>query len=907
MIYLHGNPNVWKFALDFYGQQIYNVRNGSAAKELGYKSSVEIADQRKGKRIMKYVILGGVAAGTKAAAKLKRCDRSADVKIYTKGEEISYAGCGLPYYIGGDIASRESLIVNTPAKYAGLTGAEVFTGCEATAVDHGAKTVSLKKASGETFTETYDKLIIATGAAPFVPLVEGVGLSGVFCVRTPDDVVRVRAYIEEQKCRRAVVCGAGFIGLEVAENLLARGLEVTVIDAADQIMPNAYDREMADYAKRQLKASGMRVLTSTCLQGITGSEKAEKVVTDQGILGADLVILAIGVRPATEFLEGCGLEMLKGTIITDAQMKTNLPDIYAVGDCAIVKNAQTGRPQWSAMGSTANLAARAMAKSFYGAGNGYGGCLGTGVVKLLAHVNGGRTGMTEEQAKAAGYETTSVICVVDDKAHYYPGASSFVMKLTAETASRKLLGMQVFGAGAVDKITDIAVVGIAQGMKLDDFDTLDFAYAPPFSTAIHPFVTACYLLENKIDGIFTSMSPAEYVNGAGKGYTVLDVQPAPAIANARWIDLASVNGPLEGLDKDAKLLLVCAKGKRGYFLQNRLKAYGYTHTKVLEGGVFFNEVKVPREGGRLSAEEIKRVKGLGCLQDKRYADVFNVRVITRNGKLTFEEQKKIAEAAEKFGSGEVTMTTRLTLEIQGVPYDNLEAVFAFLAEAGLETGGTGSKVRPVVSCKGTTCQYGLIDTFALSQKLHQLYYKGYHNVSLPHKFKIAVGGCPNNCVKPDLNDLGIIGQRVPEIDLSKCKGCKVCQVQNSCPVKAAVLTDGKIRIDLKDCNHCGRCIGTCPFGAVNESASGYRIYIGGRWGKKVAQGHVLEWIFTSEEEVTEVVERAILFYRNEGISGERFADTIARLGFTYVQDRLLHHEIDKEQILEKTVVGGATC
>ena len=856
---------------------------------------------------MKYVILGGVAAGTKAAAKLKRCDRSAEVKVYTKGTDISYAGCGLPYYIGGDIPTREALIVNTPKKYSGLTGAEIFTGCEAVSIDSASKTVSLKNASGEAFTESYDKLIIATGAVPFVPPVEGVSLPGVFCVRTPDDAVSARAYAEEQNCRKAVVCGAGFIGLEVAENLMALGLEVTVIDAAPQIMPNAYDPEMADYAKKQLKAAGMRVLTSTSLNGIEGNGKAEKVLTDNGPLAADLVILAIGVRPATAFLADSGLEMFKGTIFVDSHMKTNLPDVYAAGDCAMVKNALTGQPQWSAMGSTANLAARAMAKSLNGTGHGYGGCLGTGVVRLLPSLNGGRTGLTEAQAKEAGYEVTSVICVVDDKAHYYPGASSFLIKLTAETATRKLLGLQVLGAGAVDKLTDIAVVGTSQGMKLDDFDTLDFAYAPPFSTAIHPFVTACYILENKIDGIFDSMTPAEYIAGAAKGYTVLDVQPAPAIPNARWIDLSSVNGPIEGLEKDAPLLLVCAKGKRGYFLQNRLKAFGYTNTKVLEGGAFFNEVKVPRSGSRLSAEEIKRVKGLGCLQDKRYDDVFNVRVITRNGKLTSEEQVKVAEAAEKFGSGEVTMTTRLTLEIQGVNYDNLDALFAFLEEAGLKTGGTGSKVRPVVSCKGTTCQYGLIDTFALSEKLHELYYVGYHDVSLPHKFKIAVGGCPNNCVKPDLNDLGIIGQRQPEIDLSKCKGCKNCQVQNICPIKVAELDGGKIRIAPDSCNHCGRCIGKCPFGAVTESLTGYKVYIGGRWGKKVAEGRALDRLFATEEEVIDVVERAILFFRDEGQSGERFADTIARLGFAYVEDKLLNSKIDKKQILEKHVVGGATC
>ena len=328
---------------------------------------------------------------------------------------------------------------------------------------------------------------------------------------------------------------------------------------------------------------------------------------------------------------------------------------------------------------------------------------------------------------------------------------------------------------------------------------------------------------------------------------------------------------------------------------------------MLEGGITFNEVKVPRNGRKLSADEIKRVKGLGCLQDKRYEDVFNVRVITRNGKITAEEQKKIAEAAERFGSGEVTMTTRLTLEIQGVAYDNIEALIAFLEEAGLETGGTGSKVRPVVSCKGTTCQYGLIDTFGLSEKLHKLFYVGYHGVSLPHKFKIAVGGCPNNCVKPNLNDVGIIGQRVPEIDLSKCRGCKVCQVEKACPIHVAALEDGKVRIDAGACNHCGRCIGKCPFGAVNESAVGYRVYLGGRWGKKVAEGQPLDRIFKSEEEVIQMVEQILLFFRDEGETGERLADTVARLGFEYVQDKLLNSKIDREAILRKDVVGGATC
>ena len=293
------------------------------------------------------------------------------------------------------------------------------------------------------------------------------------------------------------------------------------------------------------------------------------------------------------------------------------------------------------------------------------------------------------------------------------------------------------------------------------------------------------------------------------------------------------------------------------------------------------------EERKLTPEDIKRVKGLGCLQDKRYDDIFNVRVITRNGRITTDEVRAIAEAADTFGSGKVAMTSRLTIEIQGVKYENIEPMQDFLSRNGLETGGTGAKVRPVVSCKGTTCQYGLIDTFALSEKIHEKFYVGYHNVALPHKFKIAVGGCPINCVKPELNDLGIIGQRVPTVDLDKCKGCKKCQVEQNCPIKHAKVVDGKCRIDPNLCNHCGRCKNKCLFDAITYT-DGYKVSIGGRWGKKTATAIPLIKLFTSEEEVLDVVEKTICLFRDEGLPGERFADTIARLGFDYVENKLLN-------------------
>lgn len=858
--------------------------------------------------MMKVIVIGAVAAGTKTAAKLKRQNRSADVVVYSKSRDISYAGCGLPYYVGGSIASREELIVNTPEKYSGLTGVTVKTGMEAVAVDAAAKTVTFRNVeTGEEQQDSYDSLVLAVGAEPFVPSVPGTGLKGVFTMRTPDDAIALRAYVEENHCRSAVVVGGSFIGLEIAENLMAQGLKVTVADMADQIMPGLFDSEMADYLRRRLQEKGLRIVTGAALEEVLGEEKASGIRSSVGALEGDLVVLALGIRPATGFLKNTGIEMNKGAIAVDAYQRTNLPDVYAVGDCAQVHNRITGQGQWSAMGSTANITGRCLAKNLSGAKAPYGGCLGTGVVRLADDLNAGRTGLTEAQAKASGFDPVSVTCVCDDKAHYYPGAATFVTKLIADRESHKLLGIQVAGAGNVDKMVDIAVTGVSLNAKVEDFDTMDFAYAPPFSTAIHPFVQACYILENKLSGQFETFTPAEYAAGAAKAYKVLDVQPAAGIHGAKWIDLSQVNGPIEGLDKDEKLLLVCAKGKRGYFLQNRLKALGYTNTRVLEGGLFINKVKVASAGGKLSSEEIKRVKGLGCLQDKRYPDVFNVRVITRNGRISAQEHRAIAEAAEKFGSGAVTMTTRLTLEIQGVKYEDIPELLAFLEENGLQTGGTGSLVRPVVSCKGTTCQYGLLDTFDLSEKLHERFYVGYHGVTLPHKFKIAVGGCPNNCVKPDLNDLGIIGQKVPMVDYSKCRGCAKCQVESGCPIKIAKVIDGKIQIDPKECNNCGRCANKCPFGALEDYQYGYKVYVGGRWGKKVAHGRPLSRIFTTEEEVLDVVEKAILFFRDEGITGERFADTIQRLGFDYVEDKLLHTEIDKKAILNKNVTGGATC
>lgn len=312
----------------------------------------------------------------------------------------------------------------------------------------------------------------------------------------------------------------------------------------------------------------------------------------------------------------------------------------------------------------------------------------------------------------------------------------------------------------------------------------------------------------------------------------------------------------------------------------------------------------------VSPADEKRVKAMGFLNNKG-TDNFNGRIITVNGKITAAQQRCIAEAAEKFGSGEVEFTTRLTVEVPGIPYDKIEEFQEYIAKEGLVTGGTGSKVRPVVACKGTTCQYGLLDSFALSREIHERFYVGYRSVLLPHKFKIAVGGCPNNCVKPDLNDLGIIGQLIPSFDEDSCNGCKKCAIEKVCSVGAAKVVDGILEIDKEVCNNCGRCVGKCTFDAIEDGTYGYKIYIGGRWGKKVAQGRPLSKIFTDKEEALSVIEKALLLFREQGKTGERFSQTIDRLGFENVEAQLLSDEIlgRKEEILSANLhtVGGATC
>lgn len=533
---------------------------------------------------MKIIIVGGVAAGPKAAAKIKRENPDAEVFLYTKSSQISYAGCGLPYYIGDVISSESNLIVNTPQKFSALTNAQVYCRMEMLSLLRAEKKILLKNLdTGEDEYVSYDFLVLATGADSVRPEIPGNHLPGVFTLRTPEDAAALRR-AADNGMNRAILVGGGMIGLETAENLRRRGIRVSIFEMKNQILPG-FDKDFSDYLISRLSDEGIPVLTETRITEIIGTDHVEKVRTDGRTIKADAVIFSAGVCPNTGFLTGSGLELApNGAVLTDSGMRTNDPFIFAIGDCACVKNSLTAQRTWSPMGSSANLEGRVAANVICGKNDRFAGVLGTAVAKV-GSLNAARTGLSHSQALALGYDACSTVVITDDKAHYYPDASNFLIRLTCDRATRKLLGLQVMGSGAVDKIADIAATALTLNATLDQVESMDLAYAPPFSTAIHPFSVAVNVLGNKLRGAFRSAVWDELDRSIP--YTMLDVSATAAIPGARHIDLTSINGPLQDLPCDTPLLLICTRGKRAYLAQRRLNQFGYQNTLVLEGGTTF--------------------------------------------------------------------------------------------------------------------------------------------------------------------------------------------------------------------------------------------------------------------------------------------------------------------------------
>jgi NADPH-dependent 2,4-dienoyl-CoA reductase/sulfur reductase-like enzyme len=448
---------------------------------------------------MRLVIVGGVAAGTKAASRARRLDPEMEITVYQDEPEPSISECGLPYLLSGVVEDRDDLVARTPEKFA-EKGIEVLVGHRVERIDATGKELSvLDLKTGETFDDIYDRLVIATGARAVLPPVPGAGLEGVFKLRFLTDSDEITRYIQEQSPSRATIVGGGYIGLEVAENLCRLGMEVSLIEGEDRVAL-AYGPEVSENVEAELEANGVGVYTGEKVDEFTGEGRVTGVKFGDKELQTDLVIVGVGIRPNVELATEAGVEMgPTGAILADRHMKTSLPDVWAAGDCVETTNLVSGRPVWVPLGDTANQMGRVAGTN---AATGeetleFPGILGTGIFKVF-DLGVGKTGLSEREAEDAGFEVVSAGLEANDRAAYYPGASKVFLKLIADRATGRLLGAESAGSGA-DKLTDICAAALWGRLSYPDLVNIDLAYAPPYGPALSPVIQAATILSGKFD------------------------------------------------------------------------------------------------------------------------------------------------------------------------------------------------------------------------------------------------------------------------------------------------------------------------------------------------------------------------------------------------------------------------
>jgi CoA-dependent NAD(P)H sulfur oxidoreductase len=448
---------------------------------------------------MRLVIVGGVAAGTKAASRARRVDQEAEITVYQEEPEPSISECGLPYFLSGVVEERADLVARTPEQFA-EKGIEVRVRHRIEKIDPGNKKLSARILENDEALEVaYDRLVIATGARAVLPPIPGADLEGVFKLRFLTDADEVRKYIEECSPKRAAVVGGGYIGLEVAENLCRLGMEVALIEGEDRVAL-AYGHEVAERVEEHLKENGVSVYTGAKVEEFTGDERVEGVRFGGGELEAGLVVVGVGIEPSVELAEGAGVEIgSTGAIRVDKHMRTNLPEVWAAGDCVETVNLVSAEPAWVPLGDTANQMGRVAGTNAAMAEDAleFPGILGTGIFKVF-DLGIGKTGLSEKEAEDAGFETVSAAIETSDRAGYYPGAGMVFLKLIADRSTGRLIGAESAGSGA-DKLTDVCATAIWGGLSYPDLVNLDLAYAPPFGPTLSPVVQAATVLSGEFD------------------------------------------------------------------------------------------------------------------------------------------------------------------------------------------------------------------------------------------------------------------------------------------------------------------------------------------------------------------------------------------------------------------------
>ena len=530
---------------------------------------------------MKVVIVGGVAGGATAAARLRRLDESAEIVVFERSGYVSYANCGLPYYIGGVITDRAELTLQTPESFWRRFRVDMRVRHEVTAIHPDTKTVDVKNlATGEVFAESYDKLILSPGARPTQPALPGVGIDRLFTLRTVEDTLKLREFIEQHHPRSAVLAGGGFIGIELVENLRDLGLDVTVVQRPKQLL-NPLDADMAAFLHAQLRQKGVKLMLGRTVEGFAADgDRVNVLIKDEAPLTADMVVLAIGVTPDTALARDAGLELgIKGSIVVNDRMETSVPDIYAVGDAVQVKHSVTGQDTLLSLAGPANKQGRIAADNICGGDSRYLGSQGSSVIKVF-DMTIAATGVNEKTARQAGIDCDKVFLSPMSHAGYYPGGKVMTMKVVFEKGTYRLLGAQIVGYEGVDKRIDVLATAIHAGLTGPQLKDLDLAYAPPYSSAKDPVNMAGFMIENLSQGLVEQFFPEDVDALPRDGSaTLLDVRTPGEYAAGHAEGF--VNLPVDDLREhlaeipaDKPVYLICQSALRSYIACRILSQHG---------------------------------------------------------------------------------------------------------------------------------------------------------------------------------------------------------------------------------------------------------------------------------------------------------------------------------------------
>ena len=546
---------------------------------------------------MKVVIIGGVAGGATAAARIRRLDETAEILVFERSGYISYANCGLPYYIGDVITDPEALTLQTPESFFSRFRVTMKVRHEVTAIHPERNTVSVTNLeTGEEFEESYDKLLLSPGAKPTQPKLPGTGISKLFTLRTVEDTFRINEYINQKQPKSVVLAGGGFIGLELAENLRELGMDVTIVQRPKQLM-NPFDADMAAFIHNEMRSHGVRLALGHTVEGFEEKEgKVQVLLKDETPLQADMVILAIGVTPDTWLAKNAGLKLgIKDSIVVNDRMETSVPNIYAVGDAVQVKHYVTGLDALISLAGPANKQGRIAADNICGGDSRYQGSQGSSVIKVF-DMTAASTGVNETNARKAGLDVDKVILSPMSHAGYYPGGKVMTMKVVFEKETYRLLGAQIVGYEGVDKRIDVLATAIHAGMKATELKDLDLAYAPPYSSAKDPVNMAGFIIDNisrkelkqfhlediknlPLDGSVTLLdarTKGEYLQGHVNGFINIPVD--------------ELRERMQEIEKDKPVYVICQSGLRSYIATRILTGSGYDAYNFSGGFRFYDAV-----------------------------------------------------------------------------------------------------------------------------------------------------------------------------------------------------------------------------------------------------------------------------------------------------------------------------